>query len=286
MAEFRSLADLAETTQDELLPGIIDSLKKNDEFTNAIISNAVVTDRPTVKGNRLVSEGSAQYIDCNSTLVSEAISGAPFDYDLKTILRQFDVCKTGQNLYSSFTDVVGAELNGALKAVGNQIAADVVTGNGTTEIAGLETQNTNSFGTAGSSFAVGDLDRLYDEVLSRENLVYFGAPATIRAALAEIRAEAGGLEYSTLAGTELRVPSYLGIPMLRNQYAPTDKIYLLDLAQFRLFVGESDSMNVGGIFGLDDVGLVQDKHARRWRVYTQVASVLLDTQASAELDIS
>lgn len=286
MAEFRSLAELADTTQDELLSGLIDVLKTNDEWSAALISNAVVTDRPTVKGNRLVDEGGADYIDCDSTIVSEAISGSPFAFDLETIMRQFDVCITGQNLYSSFTDVVASELNGAIKAVGKKIAEDSMTGTGTGEIAGLATQNVNAFGTAGTDLDVTDLDRLYDEVLSRENLVYVGAPATIRAALAEIRSEAGGLDYQTLAGTNLRVPSYLGIPMLRNQWAPSDKLFLVDMNQFRLFVGESVDNNIGGVFNLVDVGVVQNKHARRWRIYSQIAAVLLDTQASAELDIS
>lgn len=286
MAEFRSLADLANTTQDELLVGIIDVLKKNDEWSAALIGNAVVTDRPSIKGNRLADAGGADYIDCNTTITSEAISASPFTYDLQTILRQFDVCVTGQNLYSSFTDVVGSELNGALKAISEKIAEDAMIGNGTTAIAGLSNEVTNAFGTAGASLDVGDLDRLYDEVLSRENLVYVGAPAAIRAALAEIRSEAGGLDYGTLAGTELRVPQYLGIPMVRTQFAPDDKIYLVDMNQFRLFVGESVDANIGGVFSLVDVGVVQNKHARRWRVYGQFASVLLDTQGAAELDIA
>lgn len=280
---YRSLAELADTTQDLLLPGMIDVLKKNDEWSAALFGNAVVTDRPTVKGNRLVSAGGANYIDCDTTISSESISGSSFNFDLQTVLRQFDVCQTGQNLYSSFTDVVGSELNGALKAVGEKIAEDSVVGSGVGELSGLETQVVNTFSGA---IGVQHLDRLYDETLSRENLVYVGAPASIRAMLAEIRAEAGGLDYMTLADSTLRVPSYLGIPMLRNQFAPADKIYLVDMNQFRLFVGETQEANVGGVFSLVDVGVVQDKHARRWRVYGQFASVLLDTQAASEYTIT
>ena len=283
---YRTLAELADTTQDDLLPGIIDVLKKNDEWTAALVANARLTDRPTIKGNRLASFGDAAYIDCDTEITSEAISGSPFSYDVLTILRQFDVCQTGQNLYSTFTDVVASELNGALKAVSEKLAGDSMTGNGTTEIAGLDTQNVNEFGTAGADLDCGDLDRLYDEVISRENLVYVGQPAAIRTALAEIRSEAGGLTYGTLAGTELRVPEYLGIPLLRNHFAPADKIFLVDMNQFNLFVGESEDNNIGGVFNLVDVGVVQNKHARRWRVYGQFASVLLDTQGAAALDIS
>lgn len=279
----RTLAELADTTQDLLLPGIIDVLKKNDEWTSALITNALTTDRPTIKGNRLADAGGASYIECDTEITSEAISASPFSYDLLTIMRQFDVCQTGQNLYSSFTDVVGSELTGALKAIGEKVADDSVNGDGATEIAGLEDQVVNTFSGA---IGVDQLDRLYDEVLSRENLVFMGAPASVRSMLAEIRSEAGGLDYVTLAGTELRVPSYLGIPMLRNQFAPADKIYLVDMNQFRLFVGETQEANIGGVFSLVDVGVVQNKHARRWRVYGQFASVLLDTQGAAEYTIT
>ena len=283
---YRTLAELADTTQDELLPGIIDVLKKNDEWTASLITSARLTDRPTIKGNRLASAGTAEYIDCDSTITSVAVSGSPFEYDLETIMRQFDVCKTGQNLYSSFTDVVATELAGAVKAVGELIAQDSMVGDGSDKLAGLATQVTNKFNKEGASLDVGDIDRLYDEALSRSNLVYVGAPATIRSALAEIRDTAGGLTYDTLAGTQLRVPSYLGIPMLRNHNCDANKLYLVDMDQFVMFVGEADGNNIGGVFTLEDVGIVQNKHANRWRVYTQAATVLLDTQAAAELTIA
>lgn len=283
MATFRSLSDLADTTQDELLSGIIDVLKQNDEFTAALIANAAVTDRPTIKFNRLADAGSASYVDCDDTITSEAISGSAASYDLMTLVRQFDVCQTGQNLYSSFTDVVASELQGAVKAMGEKIADDAMTGNGTTEIEGIDTAVTNSFAIAGGSVDVSDLDRLYDETLSRGNLVYVGAPATVRTVLAELRSESGGMEYMTLAGTELRVPSYLGYPILRNQNAPASTLYMVDLEQYKLFFGEMEDQNVGGIFGLQDIGPLEDKLARRWRLYCHLAGVLLDTQGVSEL---
>ena len=284
MATYRSLSDLANTTQDELLVGIIDALKKNDEFTAALVSMAEVTDRPTIKGNRLASAGTPVYADCDTTITSEAISASPFSYDLMTLVRQFDCCTTGQNLYGSFTNVVASELEGALKSLSEKIADDAMAGNGTTEIAGLETQITNSFNRAGASLDLSDVDRLFDEVLSRgPNMVMVGAPATVRTVLAEIRSEAGGLTYDTLAGTAMKVPTYLGVPVLRNQFATANYLHLVNMDDFKLYFGESEDANVGGIFSLQDIGALESKLAKRWRVYAHLASVLKNTQGAATL---
>lgn len=284
MATYRSLADLAETTQDELLPGIVDVLKKNDEVTAALIANARVTDRPTIAFNRLADAGSASYVGCDDTITSVALSSANVSYDLKTLVRQFDVCSTGQNLYSSTTDVVASELQNAIKVLSERIAEDAIEGSaGSGEITGLANQVTNTFAIAGSSVDVSDLDRLYDEVLSRgPNMAFIGAPATVRAVLAELRSESGGMEYQTLAGTEMRVPSYLGIPILRNQFA-TGELHLVNLDDFVLYFGESEDMNVGGVFNLQEVGALESKLARRWRIYAHLAAVLIDTQGAASL---
>ena len=284
MATYRSLADLADTTQDELLSGIIDSLKKNDEFTAALIANAKVTDRPTIKGNRLASAGTPVYADCSTSLTSEAISSDPFTYDLMTLVRQFDVCSIGQNLYSSFDNVVARELAGALKSMSEKIADDAIGGNGTTEISGLETQITNTFNRAGASLDMGDIDRLMDEVLSRgPNMVIVGAPATVRAVLAELRSESGGMTYDVLAGTAMKVPTYLGTPILRNQFVTANYLHLVNLDDFTLYVGNNEDMNVGGVFSLQSIGDLESSLAKRWRVYCHLATVLANTQGAATL---
>lgn len=283
MATYRSLTDLAETTQDEMLPNLINILKMNDELTSVLISNAGVTDRPTIKGNRLVDEGAASYVNCDSTITPVAVSGSPFSYDLFWLNRSFDVCINGQNLYSSFTDVTATELEGALSAMRKQIAADAMTGNGTTAPAGLETQITNSFAVATSGdFDLGDMDRMYDEVLSRNQLYYVGAPATVRAVVAEMRS-AGTLDYQTLAGTELRVPSYLGIPVLRNANASAGELHLFDASQFKVIFGESEDANIGGIFSMVPVGVLETALKKRWHLYCNWLAVLLDTQAAVTL---
>lgn len=281
MATFRSLADLVATTQDDLLPGLIDIAKKNDEFAAMLFADAVVTDRPTITGNRMVSAGSASYVGCDDTLTPEAISGAPFSYDLMTIARSFDACLTGQNLYSSFTGVVESELKGAMKALAELVAKDAYAGDGSGKIAGLETQTTNSFAVAGGD-TLSALDRAYDEVLSRENLAFVGTPAAVRTVVKELR-DLGNLTYVEMSGTGLRVPSYLGIPLVRNVNGSAGTLTLVDRNQFKLFVGENQSSNIGGLFGMEAVGALETKLRKRWHLYGHFAAVLLDTQGAVKI---
>lgn len=284
MAAFRSLASLADTTQDELLPGIIDSLLKNDEFTAAMVANAAVTDRPTVKGNRLTSTGTAAYVGADDAITPEAIETSPFSYDLLTLNRSFSVAVTGQNVYSSFTDVTAAEVEGAIKGIGEKIANDAMVGTtigGT--LSGLEEQCTNTFAISGAGFDLVDTDRLYDEVLSRgSRMAYVGKPGVIRTVLKKLRS-AGGITYDVLAGTQLRVPNYLGIPLLRNQWAPDETLFLVNLEEFKLWVGESEDMNVGGVFSLLPVGAMEARLRKLWHMYVNVAAVLHNTQGAAAL---
>ncbi len=157
----RTLAELVNTTQSDLFSGFIDTLLKTDEFTAALIANAGVTDKPSLKFNRLASVPTPVYADCDTSFTSQAVSGGPVTVDLLTMAVQFNVCQIGQNLYSSYTDVVATEVEGALKGLSHKILADSVgSGNGSSAIYGLDSVATNTFAKAGASVDVGDLDDL------------------------------------------------------------------------------------------------------------------------------
>src|SRR6056297_2528116 len=204
MAQFRSLADLANTTQSELLPGIINSLKQKDEFTSVLVANAAVTDRPTISGNRKVTDVTAGYVGCDDSLTPSALSAVPFSYDLETIAGSFDACIKGQNLYSSFTDVVASELESALQSISYKIAEDAMTGTGSSELAGFETEvvNTVTQATTGAgNFDLSDLDALMDLVRTGGPKAFVGNPATVNLVIKELRAAAGGTDTVQVQGT-------------------------------------------------------------------------------------
>ena len=80
----RTLAELVETTQSDLLGGIINDLLKTDQLTAALLANARMTDRPTIKFNRLMSLPTPVVADCTTQFTSQQISASPYSVDLLT----------------------------------------------------------------------------------------------------------------------------------------------------------------------------------------------------------
>lgn len=283
----RSLTELKNTTQDDLFAGFIDTLLKTDELTAALIANAGVTDRPSLKFNRLASVPTPVYADCDTTFTSQQISGGPVTVDLLTMAVQFNVCQVGQNLYSSYTDVVASEVEGALKGMSHKILAGAIgSGNGSSAIYGIDSLATNTFAKAGASVDVGDLDRLIDEVKDKNDRCFFvGAPATVRAVLAEVRSEAS-MQYQELAGTTLRTPSYMGYNMLKAEGATANSLYFVNPdSGYKLWFGNTEDTPIGGIFALQDLGNSQTKLEKLWRIYCHIAGVSLNPLGIAELTI-
>lgn len=283
----RSLAELAYSTQDDLLAGFYDTLIKNDQVVAALISNAAVTDRPTISYNQLMSLGTPVYADCSTEFTSQNISGSNVTVNLLTLAEQFDVCTIGQNLYSSFTDVTQSEVAGAVKAMGNKIGYDAVrSGNGSSAILGMGSVVTAAQTiSANASFGLEDLDYLMDTVLDKSGpMAFIGSPAAVRAVVRELRS-ASALDVMQLMGTTFNVPSYLGVPLLKSENVATSTdLFLVNLdTGYKIFLGSNPEQTVGGIFGLQDLGNSQTKLAKLWRIYAHVAGVSLNTKGIAKL---
>jgi len=286
MGLFRTFAELVDTTQDQLLPGLYNGLINIDEATASFIALSQLTDRPSIKGNRVVSEGTADYVNCNDTITPQAISGSPFSYDLLAINRSFDVCVTASNLNSTFTDVVSSEIQGAISAIGKKLGNDLMVGSGSGQLAGLASQisYTVAQATAGAgNLDLSDLDNLMDLVRTSGPKVLIGGPAAVNRIKSEIRASAGGETTAMVQGTSLVRPSFEGIPILKSQYVASGTLHLVDVNEFQVYFGVSDDANVGGVFNLLSVGALETKLMKRWHLYVQAASVLLNTRGAASL---
>jgi len=281
----RSLTELADTTNDDLFAGFIDSLLKTDEFTASLVANAGLTDRPSIKFNRLAALPTPVYADCSTSLTSQAISGSPVTVDLLTMAVQFNVCDIGQNLYSSFTDVLASEVEGAIKGMSHKILADSVgSGNGSTAIYGLDSVASNSF-TAAVSGAVdlADLDKLIDEVKSKSPAaVFVAAPATVRKVVAKLRS-AGGLMVQELMGTTFQTPAYAGYNILKAEGVAANTLYFVDPSGYQLYFGTSADQKIGTVFNMQSLGESQTKLEKLYRIYAHIAGVSLNPQGIAEL---
>jgi hypothetical protein len=280
----RTLAELRDTTTEDLFAGIYDNLMKNDGFTSILVANAGLTDKPQLKWNRLLVNPAAVVADCSTTLSSTAISAGPVTADAFTLVRQFDVCSIGAGLYSSITDTVADELQGAIKAISEKLANDAIQGDGSATMASLESYTTNSFAIAGASLDLADIDKLKDEVLTAGRKVMVGHPAAIRALRREIRENSQGNSFVELAGRQFS--AYDGIPFVASQFVDSGKIHMVDLDEgYQVFFGNTydPTLNIAGVFALEDLGPAKTKLAKEWRTYCHVFGVSKKSQGLAVL---
>lgn len=284
MGTYRSLTELTDLTQPELFAGIIDSLKRNDEFTAGLIANAGATDRYQIKLNRLLTVPTPAVVACGDTITSQAISAGPVTFSPITYVSQFDICQTGSNLYNSFDDIVASELRGAIKGLTEKIATDAFSGNGSTGINGMAGLVGTSTAATSAALELSDLDVLFDTMLDKNGPVALvGTPAVVRAVIREMRESAGGMTYGTLAGTEMTVPQYMGVPLLKTQYATAGALYMVNLETgYKLYFGITEDTNVGA-FSVQNIGTLESSLAKRMRLYAHIFGVSENPQGIARL---
>ena len=74
MAAYRSLADVANERQSDLLNGLIPYFTQDNELLTWITK--VVSDKNQISINRVVDIGTAGLVACDTTLSSQAVSAA------------------------------------------------------------------------------------------------------------------------------------------------------------------------------------------------------------------
>lgn len=277
---FRTLAEAATTTQDELLSGIATALITANE-TLAFV-DIVPTDRPTITLNRESVIGTAQVsIGSDTTLVSEKNEVLPSSFAMRTYIRQFEVARTVQGLASTFIEQLALDTRLAAKGAGNKLALDMIAGlDANSEIIGLASQTAvgQTAAQAGATLDLADLDAAWDRCLVKgAKMAWVGNAATRRAVVRELRANSS-LAYTDLAGTTFRVPQYMGAPVLRNDNVPAGALYLVNMSiedeGYGLFMSNQQGEAMAGLFGLIDAGWVQNKDRKIYRLVTDVAGVL------------
>jgi len=284
MAEYRTLTNLKDQTQEKLFPLLIDSMKINDEYVDMLIADALVTDRLTLKFSRLASAGTAAYKGCDDSVAVTAVSSNAVSRDLVVIDKSFSVCLAGQDLAASFVDPTEVEMKGAIKAISEFIGDDAINGvYASGEIGGMNEQVITTVAAASASDLLPFLDESYDATLSRGNLAWVMHPAAARAVEKDIREAAGGLQYGELTGTARNVSYYRGIPIVRSAWAPAGTGYLVDRNQFKLVFGQSQNA-VGGIFNLVDTGgSMEGKLRKLYHMYVSAQTALFDTQGLTKI---
>ena len=288
---YRTLAEAVDLTQDELVRGVGTALLTANE--TIAYYDIRLTDRYSIRVNREADIGNGQMVQCGDTIISQPNATERVDFPVRHALRQFEVCEDVQNLASTFQDQVALDTVLASKGLmQNVVAPQLINGTGIAPyFNGWESLIAPAMATGliGASFALEDLDALWQRVLVKsEKMAWVGNAATMRTVITQIRTDAE-LTYMDLAGTTFRVPAYLGYPILRNDNVPDGHLYLAnmdwDAEGLGLFLANKEGASTfDSLFQLQFVGIKHDGIEHIYRIGGYFAQALMSPLALGRIE--
>lgn len=232
-----TLAESAKLTQNELISGVIENVISVDRFFQLLPFDAI-------EGNALAYNRENALGDVDVFTVGDSITSvaaATFTQvtsSLTTIAGDAQVNGLIQATRSAQNDQEAVQVASKAKAAGRKFRDMLINGSGSanqfTGLLGLVDASQkiyqdvagNGVTTDGGNLTLAKLDELIDLVIDKDGAVDYMimAPRTIRAYYALIRAAGGATIAETiqLPSGEMS-PAYRGIPLLRNDYLPTNQ---------------------------------------------------------------
>ncbi len=280
-------AEAQKLSNDMLRQGVIENVITSDELF-AILPFRPVDGKVYVY-NRENSLGTSDFYDTNDTITEDSASFTKVSVYLKRIIGDTDVDDFLQSTHSDTTDQTSVQIATKSKVVGRNFADKLINGDETgnpKEFDGLinllPAGQTLTVGANGAPLSLDHLDELIDLVKVGGQLVFIMNSRTRRSFFKLARATGGThVEQLDIPGVTGTLPSYRGIPILKNDYVPINQTQGTETAATTVFLCALDEdEGVAGLLaeknaGIDvvDVGPVQNKDARRWRVrwYSGVA---------------
>ena len=312
MPGFRTLAEAANFTQDQLLSGLATALITSDE--TLVFADIAITDRPSIKGNREVSRPDVQNVDCDDEIVDSAADTEPFTFPLITKVTQFTSCRQVQGRASTFTDQLAIDIEQGARAMGESLAQDAAIGSGAAgQLYGYEalTPASQIITPAGADLELEDLEHLSDIVkLKTMGQTAYVANAATRRRISRLMKDAGIMGTMELSGTTFVAPVLNGLPILRNDNLPDGIVWLVNFDADQgvgMWLGDNGTSaagladfssqaagptgnvggieSVGGIFTLIPIGWMPNRDRFRHRLVVDVAQSLISPLAIGALDV-
>lgn len=267
-------------SNDMLRAGVLENIITSDELFG-IVPFIPVNGR-TYRYNREKTLGSADFLDVNDTVTETAATFDEVSTPLRRIIGDVDVDEFLQNVESDTVDQAGVQISKKAKVVGRKYADKLINGDNTgfpKEFDGLIklVAAAQSFvvATNGAALSFDHLDQLIDLVKIGEMRVFVMNSRTRRSFMQLARALGGTTpEMITLPGIVGPITAYRGIPILKNDFNPINQTQGTESAATTVFLAGLDEDE--GLVGLhaqaqagievEDVGPVQNKDARRFRV--------------------
>ncbi len=286
-----TLAESAKLAQDMLIQGVIEDIVTVNQMFDVLPFEGI--EGNSLKYNRENVLGDVQVAGVGTVITAKnPATFTSVNSNLTTILGDAEVNGLIQATRSNRTNQQAQQISSKAKSCGRKYQDMLINGTGSgDEFPGLLSLASSSkvfaAGTNGANFDLSILDQLIDLVTDKDGeLDFFAMNArTIRAFYAQIRALGGASinEVLTLPSGR-RVPQYRGIPVLRNDYIPTNQTQGTATTCTSILAGTvDDGSMMHGIAGLTaadaagiqvvDVGESETKDERITRVkwYTGLA---------------
>jgi hypothetical protein len=297
-----SPTEAAKLTQNDLQIGVTEAVITTDQSLQ--YADAFVTDRPVIDFNYEATLPAGGFIGHDDNVSDGAATFTNVTRSLRTLMTQVTVPLKVESLYSSFAQQSGVQIIKSAKGLGQTFSDNLVTGDNnagsSNEIEGWATMMTGISATqsisANGLLSLEMVDQLLDEkLLLKTGKVAFVCNSKVKSKMNSLLRAAGGLTYETLAGTNLNVPSYRGVPILQNDYITgtsgnTGVLYAVNfdrengvgLAFGRASAGP-ENMAGAGVFSVQRVGIHQSKNQVIYRVGCEVAQFLRSPKSLANI---
>lgn len=224
-------AEAEKLSQNMLVQGVVENIITSDQLF-ALLPFSPVDGKAFVY-NREKTLGSAEFVDTDDVITESAATYDTITTKLRRIVTDADVDDFLQGTMSDQTDQTATQIAKKSKKVGMTFADKLVNGNNTTnpkEFNGLivmcpSSQKLALGATAAVALSFDYLDQLIDLVKLGMNRVFVMNSRTIRAYFALCRALGGTdpLHVAIPGITAPGLPTYRGVPILKNDYVPIDQ---------------------------------------------------------------
>jgi hypothetical protein len=257
-----TLAESAKLAQDDLAAGVIENIITVNEMFDLLPFDGI--DGNSLAYNRENVLGDVQMAGVGSTITAKgAATFTKVNSGLTTIIGDAEVNGLIQATRSSDgNDQTATQIASKAKSCGRKFQDQIVNGDGTgdnmTGILGLvaagQTIQAGNGAANGNALTFEDLDALIDLVTDKDGQVDYlmMTGRTRRAYLALLRGLGGTSPddiYTMPSGR--RVPSYRGIPILRNDWIPTNQVKGTTTTATSVFAGTfDDGSRTHGLSGL------------------------------------
>ncbi len=257
-----TLAESAKLTQNQLLAGIIETIVEVNPIYELMPFQDIAGN--ALAYNRENAIGDTQFLGVDGTITAKApATFTQVTSSLTTLIGDAEVNGLIQATRSNLQDQTAIQIASKAKSIGRKFQQNMIIGDGTADtftglLSLIPAGQKLTSATNGQNLSFDILDALIDQVKDKDGQVdYLMMPArTIRAYYALLRTLGGaGIGDVVSLPSGRKIPVYRDIPILRNDFIPTNQVQGSATAATTIIAGTfDDGSQTHGIAGLTAQG--------------------------------